>query len=75
VKNFTIIAFIALFTATLFGINPAHAEVKPLIKSTVVDIDGKPVKGAYIFFYDSPDTKRAVDLVSPVTNKKGYCQK
>ena len=74
-KNIIIIALTVLFSATLFDINPAFAEVKPLIKSTVVDIDGKPVKGAYIFFYDSPDTKRAVDLVSPVTDRNGFCQK
>ena len=55
--------------------NLVIAEVKPLIKSTVVDINGKPVPGAYIFFYDSEDTKRAVDLVSPVTDKNGYCKK
>lgn len=74
-KKITIIALIVLLTAIFFGINPAFGEIKPLIKSTVVDVDGKPVKGAYIFFYDSHDTKRAVDLVSPVTNKKGFCQK
>lgn len=53
----------------------ARAEKKPVINSTVVDVDGKPVAGAYIFFYDSPDTKRAVDLVSPVTDANGFCRK
>ncbi len=46
-----------------------------LVKSTVLDVDGKPVAGAYIFFYDSEDTKRAVDLVSPVTGRDGTCEK
>lgn len=72
-------SIITIFFVSLFGlcvvVNPAFSEEKPLIKSTVVDVEGKPVKGAYIFFYDSPDTKRAVDLVSPVTDKNGYCQK
>ena len=70
--TYTII-LIALFITGLstFSI----AEEKPLIRSTVVDVDGKPVPGAYIFFYDSEDTKRAVDLVSPVTDKNGYCEK
>jgi len=46
-----------------------------LVKSTVLDVDGKPVAGAYIFFYDSEDTRRAVDLVSPVTGEDGTCEK
>lgn len=46
-----------------------------LVKSRVVDVDGSPVKGAFIFFYDSPDTKRAVDLVSPPTDRQGECEK
>ena len=74
-KNNYIIALVFLLVVTLLGVNQVMAEDKPLIKSTVVDVDGKPVKGAYIFFYDSPDTKRAVDLVSPVTDRNGKCQK
>jgi methionine-rich copper-binding protein CopC len=53
----------------------ALAEDMPVIESRVVDVDGKPVAGAFIFFYDSPDTRRAVDLVSPVTDKNGYSVK
>ncbi len=68
-----IIAVMSLFLIGLSG--PSLAEDKPLIRSTVLDIDGKPVPGAYIFFYDSPDTKRAVDLVSPVTDEQGFCEK
>jgi len=61
----------------LVAFNPATGFTKnkmPVVKATVVDIHGKPVKGAYIFFYDGPDTKRAVDLVSPPTDEKGYCE-
>jgi len=57
-----------VLASTGFGANA-------MVKSKVVDIDGRPVKGAYIFFYDSPDTRRAVDLVSPATNKNGFCKK
>jgi hypothetical protein len=74
VKQLTsIIILITLFVTATFTLS--WAEEKPLIKSIVIDIDGKPVKGAYIFFYDSEDTKRAVDLVSPVTDKNGFCEK
>ncbi len=74
-KKLPILTLIVAFTVSLFSVQPSYAEKKPLIKSTVVDVNGKPIQGAYIFFYDSPDTKRAVDLVSPVTDKKGFCQK
>jgi hypothetical protein len=47
----------------------------PIIRAKVVDATGNPVKGAYIFVYDSPDTRRAVDLVSPVTDENGFCEK
>jgi len=53
----------------------AAAAANAVIKCRVFDVDGKPVKGAYIFFYDSPDTRRAVDLVSPATNRNGFCKK
>ena len=67
--------FIAVFVVAALGAGPARAENKPVINSTVVDVDGNPVAGAYIFFYDGPDTKRAVDLVSPVTDANGFCSK
>jgi hypothetical protein len=73
VKIKTIAIILILFSASLYS--PVFAEEKPVIKSTVVDVEGKPVPGAYIFFYDSEDTKRAVDLVSPVTDKNGFCEK
>ncbi len=70
------IALLLTLTALVMSVcSSARAEEKPLIRSTVVDVNGKPVQGAYIFFYDSPDTKRAVDLVSPVTDRNGYCEK
>ena len=74
-KKIVITFLVVLIAVTVLGSNPVLGEDKPLIRSTVLDIDGKPVPGAYIFFYDSPDTKRAVDLVSPVTDEKGFCEK
>lgn len=66
----SLLAFIVLSNG-----GTANAAQNPLVRATVVDVAGKPVKGAYIFFYDSADTKRAVDLVSPVTDSKGNCEK
>ena len=67
-----------IFTMGLLAFDSGPCLAKKglaMVKAGVVDVEGKPVKGAYIFFYDSADTRRAVDLVSPVTDKNGYCQK
>ena len=64
-----------IFLFLIIWSSPAFASNNPLVKATVTDVAGKPIKGAYIFFYDSPNTKRAVDLVSTVTDKNGYCEK
>lgn len=66
------LAFVFILAAAAPSV---QGEDKPLIRSTVVDMEGNPMPGAYIFFYDSADTKRAVDLVSPVTDQNGYCEK
>lgn len=63
--------FLVLALLVMISNKPAAAEKMPVVESTVVDIDGNPVEGAFIFFYDSPDTRRAVDLVSPSTDKNG----
>ena len=64
-----------MFCGLAAGVVPAAVAANAMIKCKVFDVDGKPVKGAYIFFYDSPDTRRAVDLVSPATNRNGFCKK
>lgn len=69
-KIFSVVLFLTLLPAVSWG-NSNLA----LVKSRVKDVEGKPVAGAYIFFYDSEDTKRAVDLVSPVTGRDGTCEK
>lgn len=74
------VKYISLLLATMIAslvacVPPSLASNSAMVKSHVVDANGKPVQGAFIFFYDSPETKRAVDLVSPKTDKDGYCQK
>ncbi len=74
VKSFIVLICAAVLLLPALN-RVALAEKMPIIESHVMDVDGKPVVGAFIFFYDSPDTRRAVDLVSPVTDKKGYSVK
>ncbi len=74
-KMFIVILSLAISLWTVL-VSPSFAGTgNALVKSRVVDVDGKQVEGAFIFFYDSPDTKRAVDLVSPPTDRKGECEK
>ncbi len=70
-----ILLFTLLIAFTLPTTTTAKTIKNPLLRARVVDAAGNPVKGAYIFVYDSPDTRRAVDLVSPVTDDAGFCEK
>lgn len=72
--DFVLVA-VLIFSAVIIVDNPAFAEEKTLVRGRIVDVNGQPVAGAYLFFYDSEDTKRAVDLVSPPTDKNGLCEK
>lgn len=71
----SMVAVGCLFSVLFMAIAPAKAEDKALVRGRIVDVNGQPVDGAYLFFYDSEDTKRAVDLVSPRTDKNGTCEK
>jgi hypothetical protein len=42
-----------------------------LLKGKVTDFEGKPVEGAVIFIYQSPNTRRQPDFVSPMSDKGG----
>jgi hypothetical protein len=53
---------------------PATAEEKSIFNGRVMDIEEKPVEGAEIFIYDSPDVKRPADFISARTDKEGRFQ-
>jgi hypothetical protein len=63
----------------LFPILPASslfpaitiAEEKSIFKGRVLDIEEKPVEGAEIFIYSSPDVRRPADFMSARTDKEG----
>ncbi|MBA3015899.1 MAG: hypothetical protein FP815_13290 [Desulfobulbaceae bacterium] len=74
-KSVILFFWFTAFWAMSINVSAETIKNMALVKARVTDVDKKPVKGAYIFFYDSADTKRAVDLVSPVTDQNGYCEK
>ncbi|AJE04788.1 hypothetical protein GPICK_02980 [Geobacter pickeringii] len=49
----------------------AHAAAPAIIRATVLDVAGKPVAGAKIFVYDSADTRRPADFISPGSDRQG----
>lgn len=54
-----------------FLLASAFAEQKPVLKGKIADSEGRALQGASVFIYDSPDTKRPVDLVSAQTGEDG----
>jgi hypothetical protein len=65
---FSILPASNLFPAT------AIAEEKSIFNGRVMDTEEKPVEGAEIFIYDSPDVKRPADFISARTDKEGRFQ-
>lgn len=47
------------------------ADEKPVLHGKIVDFNGKPLQGASVFVYDSPDIRRPVDFISPPSGKDG----
>lgn len=60
------------FIFSFFLLLPAFAEQKAVLKGRILDMEGKALKGASVFIYDSSETKRAVDLVSAQTGEDGF---
>jgi len=67
----------ALLAATvgvaLFSGNAFAAETSPL-RGKVLDVEGRPVEGAKLFIYDSSNTRRPADFISPLSNMDGRVQ-
>ncbi|KAF0217378.1 MAG: hypothetical protein FD174_3344 [Geobacteraceae bacterium] len=55
----------------LVSVSSVCAVETSSLKGNVVDIEGKPVDGAEIFIYDSANTKRPADFISPKSDKDG----
>jgi len=65
-----IITAIILFAVALSSSNAVPVE-KVILKGRVTDVKGKAVKGAEIFIYNTPDTRRPADFISVRTGIYG----
>jgi len=53
---------------------PAHALDTFLLKAVVSDIDGRPMQGAKLFLYDSPNVRKPADFISSLSDRVGQLQ-
>jgi len=61
----------ALLCIVLMMAGPVCALKKPVFEGHVLDVRGHAVKGAEIYIYNSPDTRRPADFISSWTDAEG----
>lgn len=66
-----IILLLSVSPALFFSPAVTMAEEKSVLKGRVLDTEEKPVEGAEIFIYNSPDVRRPADFMSARTDKEG----
>ena len=59
------------FAFLLYCAGDTWAAETSLLKGKVTDIEGKPVKDAVIFVYDSANTRRSPNFISPKSDAEG----
>lgn len=61
-----------LFTLLLVvAASPLYGADQATVNATIRDVAGKPVAGAKLFLYDSVDTRRPADFISPASDGAG----
>ena len=65
-----LLAAFILFSAAPIYSSTAAVE-KLILKGNVTDVEGEAVRGAEIYIYDSPDTRRPADFISARTGISG----
>ena len=53
---------------------PVSAVETHLLKAKVSGIEGRPMEGAKLFLYDSPNVRRPADFISSVSDRAGQLQ-
>ena len=66
-----IILLLSVSPALFFSPATIMAEEKSIFKGRVLATEEKPVEGAEIFIYNSPDVRRPADFMSTKTDKSG----
>jgi hypothetical protein len=63
----TLLKKAVIISTLILSFNVALALEKAILKGQVLDVEGKVVKGAEIFIYNTPDTRRPADFISART--------
>ncbi len=71
VRRSATVVMLLQIVASLFLFTAVFADQKPVLQGKIHDAEGNALRGASVFIYDSPDTKRPVDLVSAQTGDDG----
>lgn len=71
--NLSILMVIVLLSA-LNVASPAFAVDTNLLKARVSDIQGRPMEGAKLFIYDSPNVRRPAQFISSLSDRAGQLQ-
>lgn len=66
------ITVIMIVLFQMAGISKTFAAEPAVFRGQVVDVEGKAVKGAELFIYSSPDTRRPADFISERTDEDGH---
>ncbi len=59
------------FGVVFLLISAALAADKGILMGKIYDVEGRPVKGANVFVYNSPDVRRPADFISGHTDDSG----
>jgi hypothetical protein len=59
---------------TLTSVFPAFALETQLLKARVSDIEGRPMEGAKLFLYDSPNVRMPAQFISSLSDRAGHVE-
>ncbi len=66
---FALVVFATLFRGP---ISAADASTDFTLRGRILDVGGKPVEGGEVFVYDSVQTRRPADFISPKSDGEGF---
>jgi hypothetical protein len=69
--SLTAAALLLAALLVLVGSYPAAGGESGILAGMVLDVSRHPVPGASVFVYNSPNTRRAADYISPTTDETG----
>jgi hypothetical protein len=65
------VLFVSLLISAMVGIFPVCAGQTGQLNAKISDIDARPLEGAKLFLYDSPNVRRPADFISSQSDRTG----